>query len=679
MNQRSHLARGSAISTEIRGLSLRHMPCQSSGMLRRRLPLLPLFIIGSFALASLVSLASSHATTAILPSGTALPLEQRVAVAVSPKQTTIWTNLRVDTAAGPVGLIVPVPPGAALDHSSDAWFEALDDTTAPRIFPQSGATPVCPGTSPDPNALGFHNTTFATPLGAIEPTEATVLSDVAAVVAWANTHGFSISPATKTALEGLSGMRFFAERFVPNTSPFFSSTLRVVLPSTTPMLPLALTQAGMSNLRVTAWFLGAGRATLTGSTPLKLQMTDLQFFAQSQASNYVEIRDNALLAAGPKASVTETASNTLLDENMPIAQGTSSIPALVAGYFQRTAAYFDGNADPADCIQSAGFAADSTQNVSHACPRADLGVVDGSPSCTEAPSGSEVDPAKLRCGGRADDLALALSDLQPAGVWVTRMTMMVPKDTSGQTWPITFAAVAPQVDPIQNAGSISFAGCDGMASSSSSSSGTSSGGPSGGGTTTGGSLTTSGNGSGGNTAYDDSDMSCGCAGPAPVIIDETSYGGAGGIGGAGGAGGTGGDFYYDDTSDDCSGSTESSDPYADTSSSDDCGGSTTESTSSETSSSDEGIDCSGDTSGGGGSSGSGGSPDYTETGSSSESDSSDCTVARKASPQVKPHKRGPRASVLTLGLLAFLAPLRRLTRPRRTGRELRDKLAARRK
>lgn len=649
-------------------------------MLRSRL----LTFVGALALTTLGSIDRAHATTAILPSGAALPLDQRVAVAVSTSQTTIWTNLRLDTATGPVGLLMPVPPGAALDHSSDAWFEALDDATAPRVFPPSGSTYVCPGTSPDPNADPFHVTTYPFPMAGLLPTKSAILSDVPAVLAWASANGFSVTPATSAALEGMPGMRFFVERFDPTTAPFFTSTLRVVLPSSTPVVPLALTHAGAGNLRVTAWFIGAGRATLTGSTPLKLQMNDLEWIASSQTSNYDEMRDAALVAAGPAASVTETASHDALVKNVPIAGGKGSITGVVTGYFQRTAKYFDGDANPSSCILNAGVMLDSSLDVAKACPRANLGVVDGAPSCVEAPSGSEVDPAKLRCGGRADDLAVALSDLQPSSTWLTRMTMVIPKETSGQTWPIMFTAVAPQADPSETASSISFAGCSSTSTSSSSSSGSTSTSSS-----SGGPWTTS-SGVGGNppSTYQptyDPDMACGCGGPAaPVIIDDTAYGG---YGGAGGGGGSGGDAYYDSSSDDCSGSTtDSTDPtYSDTSSSDDCDGSTTDSTessSSDSSSSDDcdgsttdsttssdtsssssdGIDCSSDTGGSGGS----------DTSSSSDSsDSSDCTVAQHS--RAKPHKRGPKASVLALGLFAILAPLRRLGRPRRPGHQQKDK------
>ncbi len=642
-------------------------------MFRRRL--LP--FAGVLALTTSVSLHQvheAHATTAILPSDAAAPLDQRIAIAISPSRTTIWTNLRLDTGASPVGLVVPVPPGAALDHSSDAWFEALDEATAPRVFPPSGVSYVCPGTSPDPANDPFHVTTYPVPISSIAPIESKVLLDVPSVIAWANANGFSMSPATSTALEGMSGMRFFVERFNPQSTPFFSSTLRVVLPGSTPVLPLALTRAGTTDLRITAWFIGAGRATLTGSSPLKLQMTDLQWIAQTQTSNYDKMRDAALVSAGFAATVTETSSHDALVKNIPIASGKGSITGVVTGYFQRAAKYLDGNANSDPCILSAGVTLDNTLDVAQVCPRADLGVVDGGPTCIEAPSGSEVDPDKLRCGGRADDLAVALSDLRPSSTWLTRLTMFVPKNASGQSWPITFASAAPQVDPTETASNISFSGCGASGTSSSSSSGSTGNGATGSGSTSGGPWTTTGSGGGGSpTTYTpeyEPDMACGCVGAAvdPDIIDDTSYGGNGG------SGGSGGDTYYDSsTSDDCDGSTtDSTDPaYDDSSTSDDCDGSTTDSTDTSTTS-DEGIDCSGDTSGDGGSSGSGGTTDTTDS-----SDSSDCAVAR--APRAKPHnKRGPKASVMTLGLLAILAPLRRWRRPQRTRRAPQDKLVMRR-
>lgn len=724
MNDCSQCSNNVAFSTVNSRLRTRHVACQQPRMLRRSLWLSSV----ALALTSLTSLSAAQAAPVILPSSSATPLEQRIAVAVSPSRTTVWTNLRLDSAANSVGLLVPVPSGAALDHSSDAWLEALDDATAPRLLPPTGAAYVCPGTSPDPMADPFHVTTFPSPLAGLAPTQSTILPDASAVSTWATANGLTIAPATLTALQNMSGMRFFVERFEPKTAPFFTSTLRVVLPSSTPTLPLALTRAGSSDLHITAWFVGAGRANLTGSSSVKLPVNDLQWIAKTQTSNYIELRDTALLTAGPSASVTEASSHDALVKNVAIAEGKGAITGVVTGYFQRAADYLDGNMDANPCIVGAAVVLDGSSRVALTCPRANLGVVDGGPACVESPAGSEVDPAKLRCGGRADDLAVALSDLQPSSAWLTRMTMIIPKDALGQTWPVTFTAVAPTLDPTETAAGISFTGCDGMSSSGSTSSSSSGNGASSG---SGGPWTTSSGGTGAAPPVTpepdyDSDMSCGCGPAAAPII--TGYGGSAGYGGEGGFagdGGAGGDVVYEDTSsDDCSGdTTESTDPYADTSSSDDCGGDTTESTDpyADSSSSD---DCGGDTTESTDSSSDSSSSDdcggdttestapstdpwsdttsTTDTSSSSDSDSgcgsdtgsggsagssleppppdsaaqarvmtnpgdgTHCSFARPS--RAKPSKRGPKASVLTLGLLAILAPLRRITRPRKRTR-----------
>ncbi len=640
----------------------------------------------AFALTSLGLLVNARAATGLLPSGVTTPLEQRLAVAVGPSRTTIWTSLRVDAAPGPLGVVIPVPPGATLDHSSDAWLEALDAATAPRVFPPVGSSLVCPGAPPNPTANPFHVTSDLGKTSSVTPAESKVLSDVAAVYAWANSHNFIVSAELDQALMAFAGARFFVELFNAPGGPFVTSTLRVVMPSPSAdaYLPLTLTQAAGADLRVTTWFVGAGRATLTGTTPIKLHLENLSWNANSQDSSYVDLRASELVAAGSSAVLTESASHDALVKNVSIANGTGAITGVVTGYFQRAASYLDGDANFEPCITNAAVALDSSLNVAESCPRADLGVIDGSPTCVEAPAGSQVDPDKLRCGVRADDLAIAMSGLQPGNTWLTRTTMILGKGSSGQTWPITLTPVAPTTEPLLTAMSIDFSEC----SSTSSSSTTSSGNPWPGGSGS------SGSGSTYNPPSYNADTACGCAGTAPIIVDET------GSGGSGGSGGDGGDYYNDTSSDDCSGDTTdttytdttdtSSDDcsgdttdttytdttYTDTTtttdtSSDDCGGDTSDTSETtyqdayyaDTSSSSDGVDCSSDTTDT--------TSDTSDT-SSSESSDSDCAVARR--PKAKAHQRGPKASVLTLGLLAILAPLRRLSRPRRSMRDRKDKL-----
>ena len=675
-------------------------------MLLRLLPLTGLAAITTLALTP-----RADAAGAWLPSGPTTPLEERVAVSVGPTRSTLWTSLRVDAAQGPFAIIVPVSPGASLDHSSDAWLEALASATTPRVFPPPGVEPACPGEAPNPDADPFHVTDDLGATKSLAPAESVLLQDVSSVLAWSSQHGFELSSDVVAALEGMSDKRFFVERYAAPSAPFVTSTLRVVSPAKDPVIPLALTRAGSADLRVTAWMIGKGKATLAGSEALTLPTNELAWNVGSGDSNYATLREGTLVGGGPNAVLIEAASHASLVSNVPIANGTGSVTGVVTSFFQRAATYGDGNTS-APCITAAAVALDNVYPVAESCPRAELGVVGGGATCVEAPTGAQVDPAKLRCGGITDDLSVALSGLVPKDTVLTRVTLFIPKNETGATWPVTFEPGAADVKPLLTAASLDLATCNG--GSSSSGSGAGPGGSSSSGGQGGSSGVGVGAGVGGsagsgyyeNDDYDD-DVNCACVGTADPIIDDTTepsddgyYDDTSSDDCSGDTTDTSDDGYYDDTSsDDCSGdTTDTSDDgyYEDTSSSDDCSGDTSDDGYYEDTSSD---DCSGDTSDDSSSSDScsgdtdDGGDDWSDDSSDWDSDwearASKRTDRRSATIDVSRHddasslmhhapakkmrKRGPKASVITLGLLAILAPLRRLARPDRSRRGAKDK------
>ncbi len=109
-------------------------------MLRRAL--VAASIVGSLAC---LSARAEAAGAWVSGAGSFAPLEQRVAVAVGPARTTLWTSLRFTSGSGPVAIVIPAPPGASLDRSSDAWLEALDEASAARVFPPASGDPYCSG------------------------------------------------------------------------------------------------------------------------------------------------------------------------------------------------------------------------------------------------------------------------------------------------------------------------------------------------------------------------------------------------------------------------------------------------------------------------------------------------------------------------------------------------------
>jgi hypothetical protein len=619
-----------------------------------------------------------------LSSGALTPIEQRIALSVGPGRTTTWTSLRLESGAGAIGVVVPAPSGASLDWSSSSWLEALEVATAPRIFPPDGAPGVCPG---DPADDPFHIAGTLEHVTPLFPAEVVVLADADAVGVWAADNGLTMSPGLAAALASLGGTRFVGARFGAPAGTSLTPTLRVVSPGGAPALPLVLTRAGGDDLLVTTWVIGQGRARLDG-TSATVDPADISFRASTATSTYAEVRATALAEPGPGAFVIESAGHDTLASNLPIADGTASIEGVITAYFGRAAAYGDGLPDSAACVTAAATALASSAPVASSCARADLGVVDGVPGCTETVAPGETDPAALRCGDGADDLAVALSGQAPLGSWLTRQTLILAAGTTGTLRTVTFPGGA-EILPVLRAGSVDLGGCDepDAATGTSTSASASSGGPASGAVSS--SAVSTGNGGGDRkvivtgspVVYE----ACVCEGDT-VGYDpyETYYGGEGGEGGAGeGGAGEGGesDETYAGSEDDCGG--DSSDSYESESESDDgCSGDSSDSSesdsddgcsgdSSDSSDSDSDDGCSGDSSDSSGDDSSNDDASYDDSsddgaeGSSGDSTESGSASACSVAP-IAP--RRPRLSLWMLAGLFVIAPVRRILRPRRLAR-----------
>ena len=451
----------------------------------RRVALGALFSVAVGALSG-----EARAGEAWLSSGSLTPVEQRVAVAAGPTRTTLWTSLRFDATGGTMGIVVPAPPGASLDISSDAWFEALEVATAPRVFPPAGAESYCPGKSGPSNAFDTAGETAHLPSLTRPPPPLTVLADATAVSAWAAQNGQVIPAPLQNALSGITGVRYVEVAYPAPAGPAVTPTLRISMTGTPAVLPLALTSAGTANLPVTAWTIGPGQGDLIGAAQVTLSPSSLTWNAGTQASNYDTVRA-AALASGPDTFLVELAGHPALVQNVSIANGTASVDGVVTTYFERAAAYGDGDFDSSTCIATATPLLDASDTVADVCPHAAYGVVPPAAPCTESPVPPQIDPGSLRCGAGADDLALALSGLSPATVWVTRHSLAIGAGTSGVDSPVGFITGTAE-GPVLHASSVDYGECSDGGMSGSSSSGTTTGTGTGTGTKSSSSGTTSG-------------------------------------------------------------------------------------------------------------------------------------------------------------------------------------------
>jgi hypothetical protein len=71
----------------------------------------------------------------------------RMAFAISEKRTVLWDQIKFNGSPDEFGWVLPVKPGAYIEKSTDAWFEALDTVTTVHV-----ASPLV--TCPSPNGFG---------------------------------------------------------------------------------------------------------------------------------------------------------------------------------------------------------------------------------------------------------------------------------------------------------------------------------------------------------------------------------------------------------------------------------------------------------------------------------------------------------------------------------------------
>ncbi len=407
------------------------------------------------------------------------PVQHRVALAVGPEQSTLWSQIRLDAAAGTVAVVVPAPDGARLDWSSDAWLESLEVATAPRVLPPPGLNPTCDGSS-DPAAVDVVGDTAH--VDTLTPLEVAVLDDANQVVLWAEQHSLAVSPELSAALAALVGQRFVVARFSAPGGTALTPTLRVVSPQPLSELPLVLVQASSAEVLVQTWLFGPGRATIDGATVAQLATSSLTFAAANGTSNYPSLRQSALSAAGTDAVLIESASHDSLGTNLAIAEGNVAIDSVVTTFFQRAELYGDAGSSAAVCIAQAQATLEGSFPVATACPRTALGTVGSVGQCDETVQPGEIDPELLRCGDGVDDLALAISGLTPASTWLTRYTMQVPAGSGGAIRTVSFST-GDVVTPVWTAASLDLSGCNGSTGGGTATGG-SSGSPSGPGGTT---------------------------------------------------------------------------------------------------------------------------------------------------------------------------------------------------
>jgi hypothetical protein len=342
-----------------------------------------------------------------------------------------------------VAWLIPARPGAALDLASDAWLEALEAASSPRVVPPD-ITPPC-GIPGGVEVEGdFTHTVTAAPGTAAVARDRPSLD--AALAGFGLSLTSNLAPSVDAAFA--AGDAIIALIYTDVSTDLVTRTVRVVDASPA-SFPLALVEAGAAPVSITAFAFGDGSVAVGEQPPVSMNASALVWRSDG-SSSYPSVRDG-LLAANPGAWLFETGGHDVVFDGVPVPGGTST-PALTTSYFFRAAAYADATGAPDGCTDDANALAQSDSTVAAACPVGSLARVgNGGATCQEIVAAGEIDPGSLRCGGTADDLAMALSGLAPARTWVTRVRGSLAPWTTGQDANLTAATAAGPYGPVVTA------------------------------------------------------------------------------------------------------------------------------------------------------------------------------------------------------------------------------------
>ncbi len=359
----------------------------------------------------------------------------RMAFAVSENRTVLWDQIKYTGDPGDFGWVLPVEPGATIELSNDAWFEALETATSTRVsapplacaqtnssgcLGSSSSDSALPGVSRDgasgPSVTVLHE-------GSLGPFETVTLrsTDSGALRAWLSSHQYSIQEDVDPIIDAYiaENMDFIALR-LQGSAPM--QPVRVVTPSGNAVLPLRMVMAGTgSSVDVVLYTIGEQRLGLADLTEVTLDVSSLTFDFANSTTNYEKVRTAALEQHLGASFLTTFAAqhpfNRQFARSLITAQGKFSN--------QLGQLYFDQGFETAGAVES---------------------------GCTLALTGLSNDvlvtddqaAAQFTCGNFTD-ISAAMIGMHPSRVWLSRLEMTLPREVLGMDCHVNAAAKQEEV------------------------------------------------------------------------------------------------------------------------------------------------------------------------------------------------------------------------------------------
>jgi hypothetical protein len=392
-------------------------------------------IMTAMSCATLLTPATSHACGGCFgpPSAVTTVTGHRMAFAVSDERTVLWDQFQYTGAPEDFSWVLPVLPGAYLEESTDAWFEALETVTqtvvtAPQLrCAQSDSGCALGAGSSDATSAsgkgGYYdgNGVMVLHQGTVGPYETVTLrsKDGDALSAWLTGHGYFIPPEIEPTIADYTsqGDDFVALRLRPGVSVQQMTPVRVVTPSGEYLLPLRMVAAGVAEkVNIVLYVIGEQRYAMPDLHEVSIDTNQLTWTFADNSNNYSELHRQALaknlgFSYLPSFAAQGAFSNTLPGSNGGIA--SFSVGTTFRSYSNFSDLYFaqaqsnDGSATT-DCSGVRTLLSATTLVASEVGPNA-------------------IAASRLECDGYTD-IAAAMLGMRPANVWLTRLELDLPKE-----------------------------------------------------------------------------------------------------------------------------------------------------------------------------------------------------------------------------------------------------------
>ena len=349
----------------------------------------------------------------------------RMAFAISEERTVLWDQFAYDGSPEEFSWVLPVAPGAYLEASTQAWFDALEAMTATRVVPPplncaSGSGSGCGSMQAQSIAASADRGSVGGPSvqvidrRTVGPYETVTLRSTEgdALVSWLDDNDYvvpiDIEPVIEAYVE--EGADFIALKLQPGVGVQQMTPVRVVTPSGDAILPLRMVAAGVADqVDIVLYVIGEGRYTLPDLVEVSLDEAELEFDFETNDSNYLRVRSSVLSENGgfsvlasyaQRGAFFETFNNGVVTTNGVFTQNFWQL------YFGQAAEI------------------DQRQNTCSFQPRAGLEtseiIVDNPESAMAPNSGLFI------CNGYTD-WAAAMIGQRPSNTWLTRLEMTLPR------------------------------------------------------------------------------------------------------------------------------------------------------------------------------------------------------------------------------------------------------------